>query len=76
MSFRDMFCSTNKTKSKIRIRLRLRKVWFFCFVDPGSGASGAPRRVPLGYPWAFPGPPGASRRPPGPKTNQLNNLET
>ncbi len=26
--------------------------------------------VPLGYPWAFPGPPGISRRPPGPKTNQ------
>ncbi len=25
--------------------------------------------VPLGYPWAFPEPPGASRRPPGPKTN-------
>ena len=25
--------------------------------------------VPLGYPWAF-GPPGASRRLPGPKTNQ------
>ncbi len=26
--------------------------------------------VPLGYPWAFPGPPGASRGPQGPKTNQ------
>ncbi len=26
--------------------------------------------VPLGYPWALPGPPGASRRLPGPKTSQ------
>ncbi len=37
---------------------------------PGPGASGGPRKVPLGHPWAFPGPPEASRRPPGPKTNQ------
>ncbi len=28
--------------------------------------------VPMGFPWAFPGPPGAPRRPPGPKTNQSN----
>ncbi len=37
----------------------LQKVWVFRFVDPGPGASGGPRKVPLGYPWAFPGPPGA-----------------
>ena len=40
------------------------------FFDPGPGGSGAPREVPEGPPWAFPVPPGASRRPPGPKTNQ------
>ncbi len=40
------------------------------FFDPGLGASEGPRKVPLGYPWAFPGPPEASRRSPGPKTNQ------
>jgi hypothetical protein len=42
----------------------LQKVWGFRFFDPGPGASGGPRKVSLGYPWAFPGPPGASRRPP------------
>ena len=45
----------------------LQKVWVFRFFDPRPGASGRPRKVPpLGYPWAFPGSPGASRRPPGP----------
>ncbi len=48
----------------------LQKVWVFRFFDPGPGASGGPRKVSLGYPWAFPGPPEASRRPPGPKTDQ------
>ncbi len=48
----------------------LRKLWVFRFFDPGPGASGGPRKVPLGVPWAFPGPPGASKKPPGPKTNR------
>ena len=39
----------------------------FRFFDPGPAVSGGPQKVPLGYPWAFPGPP---ERPPGPKTNQ------
>jgi hypothetical protein len=43
------------------------KVWVFMFFDPGPWASVGPLKVPLGYPWAFPGPP---ERPPGPKTNQ------
>ncbi len=42
----------------------------FRFFDAGPGASEGPRKVPLGYPLAFPGDPGASRRPPGPKTKQ------
>ncbi len=48
----------------------LQKVWVFRLFDPGPGPSGGPRKVPLGYPWAFPRHPEASRRPPGPKTNQ------
>ncbi len=28
----------------------------------------------MGYPWAFPRPPGASRRPPVPETNQSKKL--
>ncbi len=48
----------------------LQKVWVFRFFDPGPGASGGPRKVPLGFPWAMPGSPGATRRPPGPQTNQ------
>ncbi len=48
-------------------------MWVFRFSDPGPGASGGPRKVPLGYLWAFPGPPEASRKPPGPKTNQSKN---
>ena len=48
----------------------LQKVWVFRFFDPGPGGSGGPREAPQSPPWAFPGPPGASRRPPGPKTNQ------
>ncbi len=50
---------------------------FLFFLTRAPGASGGPRKVPLGYPGAFPGPPGASRRPPGPKTNQqkLRNLK-
>ncbi len=39
----------------------------FNFLDPGPGGSGGPREGP---PWDFPGPPGASRRPSGPETNQ------
>ncbi len=35
-----------------------------------GGPRGAPRRPP----WAFPGSPGASRRPPGPKTNKSKTL--
>ena len=46
------------------------KVLVYRFFDPGLGGSGGPREAPLGYPWAFPEPPGASRRPTGPKTNQ------
>ncbi len=42
----------------------------FRFFDRGPSGSGGPREAPLGYLWAFPGPPGASRRPPGPKTNR------
>jgi hypothetical protein len=47
-----------------------KKYWFSCFLTRAPGPREAPRKVPLGYPWAFRGPPGASRRPPGPKTNQ------
>ncbi len=47
----------------------LQQVWVFRFFDPGPGGSGGPREAPQSHPWAFPGPPGASRRPPGPKTN-------
>ncbi len=43
---------------------------FLTFFDPGLGGSVGPREAPLGYLSAFPGPPGASRRPPRPKTNQ------
>ncbi len=43
-------------------------------MDPAPGGSGGPREAPLGYPWAFPGPPGAFRRPPGPKTNESKKL--
>jgi hypothetical protein len=43
----------------------------FSFLLTGArGGFEGPRKAPLGYPWAFPGPPWASRRPPGPKTNQ------
>ncbi len=48
----------------------LQQVWVFRFCDSGSGNSGGPREAPKSHPWAFPGPPGASRRPPGPKANQ------
>ena len=49
----------------------LQKVWVFRFFDPGPGLREAPGRPPQSYPWAFPGPPEASRRPPGPnKTTQ------
>ncbi len=50
----------------------LQQLWAFRFFDPGPGESGGPREVPLGYPWAFLGPPGASQRPLGPTTNQSN----
>ena len=35
---------------------------------------GGPREAPQSPSWAFPGPPGASRGPPGPKTNQSKKL--
>ena len=38
----------------------LHKILVFRFFDPGSGGPGAPGEAPLGYPWAFPGPPGAA----------------
>jgi hypothetical protein len=44
---------------------------FLCFLPWVRGVRG-PREAPLSYPWAFPGPPRASRRPPGNKTNQSN----
>ena len=68
---------TNKTLKKggvgdhsgtlplLRINNALQKVWVFMFFDPGPGGSGSPREAPEGPPWAFPGPPGASRRLPG-----------
>ncbi len=41
------------------------------FFDPGPRGSGGPAGGPPPSPsWALPGPPGASRRPPGPKTNE------
>ncbi len=40
------------------LKRALQNVWTLRFVDPQSP------------PWAFPGPPGASRKPPGPKTDQ------
>ncbi len=48
----------------------LQKTLVFRFFEPAPGGSGGPREAPLSYPWAFLGPSGASRRPPGPKTNQ------
>ena len=45
----------------------LQKVWFFRFFEPGPKGSGGLREPPRpqSYLWAFPGPPGDSRRPPG-----------
>ncbi len=51
-----------------------KKYWFLGFCYPGPEGSGGPREVPLSHPWAFPVPPGASRRPPGPKTKQSQKL--
>ncbi len=48
----------------------LQQVFVFRFFDPGPAGSGCPREVPEGPPWAFPGPPGASRRSPGPTTSE------
>ncbi len=48
----------------------LRKELVFKLFDLGQGGSGGPRETPQSPPWAFPGRPGASRRSPGPKTNQ------
>ncbi len=52
------------------LNMALQKVWDVRFFDPGPGESGGHREAPQSPPWAFPGPPRASRRPPGPKTNQ------
>ena len=41
----------------------------------GPGGSGGTREAPLSYPSAFPGSPGASRKPPGPKTNQSKKIK-
>ncbi len=46
------------------------KYCFCSLFEPGPGGSGGPREAPRSPAWAFPGPPGASRMPPGPKTNQ------
>ena len=46
------------------------QIWVFRFFGLGPGGSEGPREAPQSPPWAFPGPPGASRRPPGPKTNK------
>ncbi len=48
------------------------QVWVFRFFGPGPRGSGGPREAPEGPPWAFPGPPEASRGRPGPKTNESN----
>ncbi len=45
----------------------LQKLWVFWFFDPGQGEVRGP---PGGPPGPSVGLPGASRRPPGPKTNQ------
>ncbi len=45
----------------------------FMFFDPGPGASGGPRKAPLSYPWAFPGPPGGPR---DLRQTKAKNLET
>ncbi len=37
------------------------KVWFFKSFLNRAGGSGGPREAPLDYPWAFPGPPEATR---------------
>ena len=54
----------------------LQKVWAFRFFDPGPGASGGPRKVPLGYP----GPARGPRGPPGGlrdlRQTKAKNLET
>ena len=63
-------CSARLDPETRPLSRALQKVWVFRFFDPGPGASGGPWKAPLGYPWVFPGPPGASRRPPGPKTKQ------
>ncbi len=72
-SSRDSSCKTKNFLSLARSRpldKALQRVWGFRFFDPGPGGSGGSREAPQSPPWAFPGPPGASRRPPGPKTNQ------
>ncbi len=48
----------------------LQKVWIFRNLARAPEPREAPRRPPLGYPWAFPGPPRAPRRPPEHKTTQ------
>ncbi len=42
----------------------------FTKYGPGPGGSGGPRDIPQGGPWASRGPPGLSRRSPGPNANQ------
>ena len=48
-----------------------KKYGFLGFLTRARWGSGGPREAPQSPPWAFPGPPGASRRSPGPKTNQI-----
>ncbi len=47
----------------------LQKVLVFRFLGPGPQGLGRPPEVSLACQEALPGPPEASRRPPGPKTN-------
>jgi hypothetical protein len=48
------------------------KYGFLGFLTRARGRSGGPREAPQSPARAFPGSPRASRRPPGPKTNQRN----
>ncbi len=50
------------------------QVWVLRICGLGPGGSGSHREIPKGTPSAFPGPPGASRKPAAHDTNQCKQL--
>ncbi len=74
-SARTMLHQSRKINSGCRCQGRLKRPCgrYGCcrFWGPGRRGSGDPREAPQGNPPGFRGPPEASRKPPGPATNQI-----